>query len=843
MASLPTNVVVSLSSSAPADLIVPATVTIPAGQFSASFDLTVVDDSELEGTQSVAVNASASGFAPASGTMVIIDDETPLTPYDPSPPDRSSNNPVEVDLSWRGGVGEIVVNGGFESGNFTGWHQENIDYGAFVINDGKLDPEGPDGPLPPFDGKYNAMLEQIGGGRHLLFQDVTIPAEAKSALFTWAHRIRNHGLQFSPGNQEFRVEIRDISNNLLELVYRTKPGDPPLNNWAQGSLDVTRYRGQTIRLAFFEEDHLGYFNVHVDNVSVVLGSTGTTTFDVYFGTNAVPGPAQFFGTTTNMNWELPTLALNTTYYWRIVSKRGAGQTVGPVWQFTTRGVGALHHFEWSAIAGTQFVNQPFPVTLTAKDDLNNTVPNFNRAVKLKALPGAETASAIVVTEVDTANTDRIEFANVSGRELDISAWQIALYDGRSWPAPKITFTVPTNTFCPRGAMFIMTVSGTAPGAFPNFIAGTNVTWGNGVLSNQVAVLLRDAQGRVVDFMCAVEASAAQVTTPVSVFPEEWLGNSVPGNTNTAFTFQRIGNVDHNDNTDWIITTNSVGRVNTGLARTFEIRNPPVISPTNLANFVGGVWTGQLTVQNISPRMLVLADDGENHFGLSNPFAVAAANDVSVSIADSPDLVIFGNDLTYTIVVSNTGPATAAGVSVIDDLPEGVTLVSATSSQGNCFSLEGDVWCPLGSLAAGGRATITIVVTPNISGLVTNAAYVTHVNPDPYLPNNAAVAVSTVNLPSLFILAPVVVEGHAGTTNAVCIVRLSSPCRLPVTVEYATTDLTAVADMDYVPAVGILTFPPGTTNQTISVAVNGDRLDELFFESFLGEFAPPRMRDC
>jgi uncharacterized repeat protein (TIGR01451 family) len=823
-ATWPTDLTVSLSSSDPADLIVPASIIIPAGRFSAPFDLMVVDDSDLEGSQEVIVTASASGFAAAASSMTIIDDETPPLSYDPNPPDRSTDNPLTADLSWHGGIGEIVVNGGFETGDFTGWQQNNVDYGFFVINDGERDPEGPDPPLPPYDGKYNAMLEQIGGGSHVLYQDILIPADAKSALLTWADRIRNHALQFSPGNQEFRVEIRDTSDELLAVAYATKPGDPSLNDWVQRSFDLTSFRGRTIRLAFAEEDHLGYFNVHLDNISVLLGSSGTTVFDVYFGTNAVPGPAQWVGTTTNASWDLPTLALDTTYYWRIVSKRGVAQTTGPIWQFTTRGVGEVHHFEWSTIPGTQFLHQPFGVTLTARDDLNNTVTNFNGSVELTGLPGAGTGSAVVITEVDTASNDRIEFANVSGRRLDISGWQIVLYDSRSWPAPKTTFTVPTNTFCPNGALFLLTVAGAAPGNFPLFGGGTNVVWNNSVISNQLAVLLRDAAGNVVDFMCAVEANPAQIISPIAIPADEWMGNPILANTNAMKTFQRVGNLDHNDKTDWIVSTNSIGRFHADMARVFQNRIALSLVPTTAVDFVGGLWRGQITVQNVIPAMTILADDRQGHLGMANVFAVSAVNDLSVSITDSPDLVIFGDDVTYSIVVSNTGPATANGVNVIANLPEGITVVSAASSQGSCLNLEGDIWCGLGPLAAGSHAAISVVATPNVVGPITNTVHVTRIEADSYLSNNVAVAVTTVNFPLLSITSPTVLEGNT-STNLIFQVRLSAPSRLPVSVDYATADITATAGQDYIAAAGTLFFPPGTTNQTITVRVNGDRLDE------------------
>ena len=77
----------------------------------------------------------------------------------------------------------------------------------------------------------------------------------------------------------------------------------------------------------------------------------------------------------------------------------------------------------------------------------------------------------------------------------------------------------------------------------------------------------------------------------------------------------------------------------------------------------------------------------------------------------------------------------------------------------------------------------------------------------------------------------VTEGNAGTVDANFTVRLSAASTNTVTVNYATADVTATAGTDYVAKAGTLTFPPGTTSQPLSVAVNGDTLGE-FAETFV-----------
>jgi large repetitive protein len=75
------------------------------------------------------------------------------------------------------------------------------------------------------------------------------------------------------------------------------------------------------------------------------------------------------------------------------------------------------------------------------------------------------------------------------------------------------------------------------------------------------------------------------------------------------------------------------------------------------------------------------------------------------------------------------------------------------------------------------------------------------------------------------------EGNSGTASARFTVRLSAAYDVPVTVAFATTDGSASAGSDYAAAAGTVTFLPGQTIRTITVAVNGDRLgeaDETFF---------------
>lgn len=63
-------------------------------------------------------------------------------------------------------------------------------------------------------------------------------------------------------------------------------------------------------------------------------TSGATSYDVYFGTNAAP--AMLMSNISANSAALPTLAAGTKYYWMVVARNAAGTTTGPLWSFTTQ---------------------------------------------------------------------------------------------------------------------------------------------------------------------------------------------------------------------------------------------------------------------------------------------------------------------------------------------------------------------------------------------------------------------------------------------------------------------------------------------------------------------------
>mgnify|MGYP002858231704 CR=1 FL=1 len=93
-----TDRILNLGSSDVSELTVPATVTIPAGQFSATFDATVMDDTELDGLQQVVLTASAAGYT--AGVLTVDVKDNDVSTYTlgtiPSPQQRNMAFPVSI---------------------------------------------------------------------------------------------------------------------------------------------------------------------------------------------------------------------------------------------------------------------------------------------------------------------------------------------------------------------------------------------------------------------------------------------------------------------------------------------------------------------------------------------------------------------------------------------------------------------------------------------------------------------------------------------------------------------------------------------------------------------------
>jgi uncharacterized repeat protein (TIGR01451 family) len=443
--------------------------------------------------------------------------------------------------------------------------------------------------------------------------------------------------------------------------------------------------------------------------------------------------------------------------------------------------GQLDHFAWSILGPTQYVGVPFSATITALDAFNNPASAFVGNANLLASVGGG-----LVTN------------NILGNITYTSTSSGAFTLGYSFtPTTNLTVTHVRSYFGTK--VSIWNDSGALLAAQP--VTGPLGLWTETPLPT---LLVLNA------------GTTYRVAAYSGGGPYYWRTDGLNSFSNGVI------NLSYNISGDAFPTTSDAVRwwfvdlrftVGSSVASSL---NPSVTGP-----FTNGAWTGNLAALLPATNLVVRADDGNAHFGLSNPFNVELRNDLSLTAADSPDPVVVGGYVTNLITVTNSGPAPATAVTVTNYLPGSVSFVSANSSQGACALVAGNVECALGSLAGSGSASIAVVTTPNSPGLITNLFAAGRGEFDPYPLNNSTSTVTTVIMPSLTISDAVVLEGDTGQTNISFAVRLSPASPLPVSVNFATADITAQAGSDYVAANGTLTFVYPETNKLITVLVNGD----------------------
>ncbi len=131
------------------------------------------------------------------------------------------------------------------------------------------------------------------------------------------------------------------------------------------------------------------------------------------------------------------------------------------------------------------------------------------------------------------------------------------------------------------------------------------------------------------------------------------------------------------------------------------------------------------------------DPGNNT--ATEPTTVITETDLQVTKSDSPDPVVAGETLTWTVTVTNNGPSDATGVVLDDVIPTGVTVNTISAPCAGGFP------CSIGNLAAGASQVVIIQVTVNSSttGVLNNTATVSGNETDPDPGNNTTTEPTTV----------------------------------------------------------------------------------------------------
>lgn len=184
--------------------------------------------------------------------------------------------------------------------------------------------------------------------------------------------------------------------------------------------------------------------------------------------------------------------------------------------------------------------------------------------------------------------------------------------------------------------------------------------------------------------------------------------------------------------------------------------------TDYVTVTGGAWT---IPANTSSTTVPVTVCGDTTFEPNETFSVTITSSgntitnatgtgtitdddaagLSVTIADSPDPATQGGNITYTVTVSNAGPAQATNAAALIQLPSQVSWVSNTPSQGTCDGATGTstVQCDFGSINSAGSATVTLVTQAQQPGTATALVDVFADQEESNYANNSASTTTTI----------------------------------------------------------------------------------------------------
>ena len=215
----------------------------------------------------------------------------------------------------------------------------------------------------------------------------------------------------------------------------------------------------------------------------------------------------------------------------------------------------------------------------------------------------------------------------------------------------------------------------------------------------------------------------------NVSVEDLLPSGLTFNSSTASTGS------YNSNTGlW-----TIGTVTNGSSETLTI-NVTVASITAPITNFAQVESSDKTDPDSTPAndSNNMADEDDEAAATVNP--PVGSNDIDLELTISCNVTEFNlyQNITYTIEVTNNGPATATGIEVENSIPSGMAFTSKTESQGN-FNVWASTWT-VGTLNIGETATLDIVLfTLDNSGVVSNFAQVkaANENDSDSTPNNSS----------------------------------------------------------------------------------------------------------
>ncbi|HKX13302.1 MAG TPA: DUF11 domain-containing protein, partial [bacterium] len=150
-----------------------------------------------------------------------------------------------------------------------------------------------------------------------------------------------------------------------------------------------------------------------------------------------------------------------------------------------------------------------------------------------------------------------------------------------------------------------------------------------------------------------------------------------------------------------------------------LTNSPAIDAGDPAGCIDQDGDPLTTDQRGAPRPFGdRCDIGAFEFGSLPP----DTSDLAITKTVADDEIELGDQVNFTLTVSNTG-VTNTQVVAIDDLPLGLSLVSATGSGADCTTSGNSLSCVAATLDGGASFSVTVIATAETVGTWENTATV------------------------------------------------------------------------------------------------------------------------
>ena len=492
--------------------------------------------------------------------------------------------------------------------------------------------------------------------------------------------------------------------------------------------------------------------------------------------------------------------------------------IAPGWSCTTPAVGSAGNISCtnpdvaSAAVGTfTVVVQVVPGTVngtqildTASVSSGTNDPNLtNNTASVLTIVGAATSANLVVTLTAAPNPVQ------AGNQL---TYTVTVHNNGPAATSSVTFTdtIPTNTtffslaqtgtawVCPApGAAVSCTVASLPSGATTTFTLIVTVTVGtpSGTIitntastststpdpnpsSNSATVNVTVASAGQYDLSVTSSASPNPVTAGNNItFLLNFANNGPNSASNVTFTDTVPANTTFvslvlpaGTTCPTLPAVGGTGAISccpgtAGVCSGAAIPSGAIAQLPLVVKVIGSTASGTVisNTANIAPTTNDV-NVANNTSTATTVVASPSQADVAILKTAAPQPVDQGATLTYTLQVTNNGPAVAQNVNVSDPLPSAVSFVSVSTTQGTCTQSAGTVSCSLGSVSVGGLVIVTInttAVTFSSSSLVLNTATVGSSTGDPNTNNNFSSTISTIQAPTAVQLSSFHAQTRAG----------------------------------------------------------------------------------